>query len=224
MTEIIVQIYGILTPEDGLMVAELGADHIGVVVGEQQRTPDEVDFATAQDIFAAVPARTVKVGLTVATDLNEIVTMAQAVQPDILHLSSDLTAPTIAEVGELRERLPGLPLMRAISVDGPPAVAAALAWQEVSEYLLLDTKSSAETVIGATGHTHDWQISREIVAKTRIPVILAGGLSPENVAEAIQVVRPWGVDSLTHTNLPGRPIRKDPARVKKFIEAARSVV
>lgn len=217
----ITQIYGILTPEDAAMVASLGVDHIGVVVGEYKRTADEVDFATAGAIFAAVPASTVKVALTVATDLDEIVTMARAVQPDILHISADMDYPDIAAMRELKTRLPDLPLMRAISVGGPEAVDAALQFQEVSDYLLLDTKSSEETVIGATGQTHDWSISREIVERVSVPVILAGGLSPENVADAIRAVQPWGVDSLTHTSYPGQPIRKDPERVRQFVEAAK---
>lgn len=217
----IVQIYGILTPEDARMVAELGADHIGVVVGRHGLTPDEVDFATARRIFAAVPASTVKVALTIATDLDEIEAMARAVQPDILHLSTDLEALDLAALRELRTRLPGLPLMRAIPVSGPEAVDAALAFQEVSDYLLLDTKDPETAVVGATGRTHDWAVSRQIVERTRVPVILAGGLSPENVAEAIRIVRPWGVDSNTHTNRPGLPIRKDPERVRQFIEAVR---
>ncbi len=217
----IVQIYGILTPEDAAMVASLGADHIGVVVGDRGRTPDEVDFATARAIFAAVPASTVKVALTVATDLDEIEGMARAVRPDILHLSSGLDAPDPDAMKILRARLPGLLLMRAIPVSGPETIDAALLFQETSDYLLLDTKDPGRAVIGATGQTHDWTISRQIVEQVHVPVILAGGLSPENVAEAIRAVRPWGVDSLTHTNRPGQPIRKDPERVRRFIEAAR---
>jgi len=219
----ITQIYGILTPEDAIMVANLGAEHIGVVVGEDKQTPDEVDFVTTRAIFTAVPASTVKVALTVATDLDEIEAVAKAVQPDILHISADMDDPDVAAMRELKTRLPDLPLMRAIAVSGPEAVAAAVQFQQVSDYLLLDTKSPDETAIGATGQTHDWSISREIVERVSIPVILAGGLSPENVAEAIRAVQPWGVDSNTHTNRSGgqQPIRKDPERVRKFIEAAK---
>lgn len=217
----IIQIYGILVPEDGALVARLGADHIGVVVGDRGRTPDEVDFATAEAIFAAVPSTTVKVALTVATDLAEIEAMARAVCPDILHLAADLAALDVDAMAELRRRLPNLPFMRAIPVTGLEAVAAARRFQQVSDYLLLDTKDPDTTVIGATGQTHDWRVSRQIVEEVRVPVILAGGLSPENVVEAIRAVRPWGVDSNTHTNRPGMPIRKDPERVRRFIEAVR---
>ncbi|NWG76280.1 MAG: phosphoribosylanthranilate isomerase, partial [Rubrivivax sp.] len=77
--------------------------------------------------------------------------------------------------------------------------------------------------IGASGATHDWALSREIVRQVRVPVVLAGGLSPENVGAAIRAVRPWGVDSLTHTNqpLPGGGFRKDLERVRQFVLAAR---
>ncbi len=234
----IVQIYGIRTPEDAAMVARLGADHIGIVVGEHGRLPEELDFATARAVFAVVPPPTVKVALTIATDLDEIEEVARAVRPDILHLSSEMEAPDPAAMKALRARLPDLPLMRAISVPnpvwpsirganavtGPEAVDAALRFQEVSDYLLLDSKHPDRVEIGASGLTHDWSISRQIVEQTYVPVILAGGLSPENVAEAIRAVRPWGVDSFTHTNYPDRPIRKDPERVRAFIEAARSAV
>ena len=97
-----------------------------------------------------------------------------------------------------------------------PAIDAALAYQDVADYLILDTQATDIAGIGASGKTHDWTVSRQIVRQVRIPVILAGGLSPENVAQAIRAVRPWGVDSLSHTNrsLPGGRFRKDIERVR----------
>jgi phosphoribosylanthranilate isomerase len=123
----------------------------------------------------------------------------------------------------VRARLPDLPIMQAVSVTGPEALDAALAYQEVVDYLILDTQAPDIPGIGASGATHDWTISREIVRRVRVPVVLAGGLSPENVAEAIRAVQPWGVDSLTYTNrpLPGGGFCKDLERVRGFVEAAR---
>ena len=66
---------------------------------------------------------------------------------------------------------------------------------------MLDLGAKGGKFAGARGETHDWAVSREIVERSRIPVILAGGLSAENVAEAIATVRPWGVDSFTHTDV-----------------------
>ena len=145
------------------------------------------------------------------------------VKPDVLHLCGLENTLPPDTVRMLRQRLPDLPVMQAISVAGSEAVDVALAYQEVADYLILDTQAPDIAGIGASGVTHDWNISREIVRQSQIPVILAGGLSPENVAEAVRVVRPWGVDSLTHTNqpLPGGGFRKDLERVSLFATAAR---
>jgi phosphoribosylanthranilate isomerase len=139
-----------------------------------------------------------------------------------LHLCGlENTLPPDA-VRALRQRLPDMPIMQAISVAGRQALDTALAYEDVAEYLILDTQASDIAGIGASGETHDWSISRSIVEAVQIPVILAGGLSPENVAEAIRVVRPWGVDSLTHTNrlLPDGVFRKDLHRIRQFVNAA----
>ena len=149
--------------------------------------------------------------------------MARAVQPDILHLCSLENTFPPADVRRLRDKLPDLPLMQAISMTGPEALEAAHAYKGVADYLILDTQAPDIAGIGASGETHDWKVSREIVLEVDLPVILAGGLSPENVARAIAEVNPWGVDSLTHTNqaLPGGGFNKDLEKIKAFIQAAK---
>ena len=113
--------------------------------------------------------------------------------------------------------------MRAIPVGDRHSIDLALAYQAVSDYLILDTHDPGAVDIGATGKTHDWQISAELVRRVHIPVFLAGGLSPDNVAQAIRTVHPWGVDSYSLTNLPGGDGRKDPAKVRAFVGNARSL-
>ena len=85
---------------------------------------------------------------------------------------------------------------------------------------MLDSGAKGGKFAGARGETHDWTISREIVEQSRIPVILAGGLTAENVGEAIAIVRPWGVDSFTHTDVASSRGKKDVARVRAFVAAA----
>lgn len=172
-------------------------------------------------IVDAVGDRARCVALTVQTDPGAIVTMVEAVRPAILHLcplAREITPETIAA---LRVRLPGLPVMQAVSVTGPGSIAEARSYAEVADFLILDTQAPDIPGIGASGVTHDWTISRAIVDAVRVPVILAGGLSPENVADAIRAVRPWGVDSLTHTNrlLADGGFRKDLDRVRAFVAA-----
>jgi phosphoribosylanthranilate isomerase len=217
-----IQIYTMQTVDEAQAVVALGVDHIGVTPGNIG-LPGEVDLSTARAIVDAVGDSAVSVALTVESDLDAIEAMARAVRPDILHLCGlENTLPPDA-VRTLRERLPGLAIMQAVSVAGPEALAVALAYQDAVDYLILDTQSPDIAGIGASGETHDWNVSREIVRQVRIPVILAGGLSPENVAEAISAVQPWGVDSLTHTNrsLPSGGFRKDLDRIRQFVLAAR---
>ena len=217
-----IQIYTMQSIKEAHNVIALGVDHVGLTPGDYG-LPGEVSFEMARAIVDAVGDSTTCVALSVDSNLDAIVAMVEAVQPDILHLCGLANVLDPEAVRRLRLRIPGVPIMQAISVAGPEAVGVALSYQEVAEYLILDTQAPDIAGIGASGVTHDWAISREIVQQSRIPVILAGGLSPENVAEAIRTVKPWGVDSLTHTNqlLPDGGFRKDLLRVHQFAMAAR---
>jgi phosphoribosylanthranilate isomerase len=218
---VITQLYTMQTVMEALACADAGADHLGITP-PHGGLPGEVPVRLVQEIVRAVGNRAKCVVLTVSTDPGEIGALVDATHPAILHLCppAHLTSP--AKVAALRLRLPGVPVMQAVSVTGPESVAEARAYAEVADYLILDTQAPDIPGVGASGATHDWTVSREIVRSVRVPVILAGGLSPENVAEAVRVVRPWGVDSLTHTSspLPGGGFRKDLDRVRAFIAAA----
>lgn len=220
----IVQIYTVQSPEEGIALAVLGVDHIGITPSDHG-LPGELSNEDAAEIFAAIGDRAVKVALTVDSDLGKIVEMVQMVRPDILHLCGDLKLVTPEKVVQLREQLPDMKIMQAIPVMNAVALQIARDYEAVSDYFILDSYSDQIGGIGAAGFTHDWSISRAIVEQSRIPVILAGGLSPENVADAIRQVRPWGVDSLTKTNevLAEGKFRKDLERVKKFVERAKAV-
>jgi phosphoribosylanthranilate isomerase len=220
----IVQIYAVTSITDALKLVELGVDQIGFVAGDYGEVYGELTFAEAWAIANALSGLAVSSALTMSTDIDEIVRMAQAVQPDIVHISSDTEAVGVEAMRELRRQLPeGMALMKAIHVDGPESIEVALKFAEVSEILLLDTKVSGFPGVGATGVTHDWSISRQIVEQVgdRAKVILAGGLTPKNVALAIYTVQPWGVDSNTGTNLPGDPVVKDLERVREFVQEAK---
>jgi len=172
----------------------------------------------------ATAGKAVRVALTVETTLPPIVEMVEAVRPDVLHLCPLTGTFGPEDVAELRLHFPGLPIMQAISVAGRDAIMEARAYESLCEYLILDTQAPDIAGIGASGKTHDWSISRAIVEAVRVPVILAGGLSPDNVADSIRMVRPWGVGSLTHTNQPlaAGGFRKDIAKVRAFAQAAKS--
>lgn len=218
-----IQIYSARSPEEALALFDLGVDHVGFTTATLG-LPGEISLETGRAISQASGGNTC-IALSVSSDLDEIVSMVDHVQPDILHLCG-LEGELLPDaVGLLRQRI-SVPIMQAISVAGSEAVDTALAYEPVSDYIILDTQAPDIAGIGASGMTHDWNISREIVRRVNLPVILAGGLGPENVYEAASFVRPWGVDSLTHTNLPAptNGFRKDLALVRAFIDEAKRVV
>lgn len=216
----LVQVYAIKTIQEAQLCIDAGVDRFGVVVGEAGKTPDETSHAQTRVIFQATPPSYPKMALTVETEIGAIEHMVRETDAEILHLSGDITKLPPQGVQKLRKSLPDVQIVQAIPVSGPDAIELALAYQDVCDVCFLDSKDPNVEVIGATGAVHDWSISRQIVEKLHIPVILAGGLSPENVAEAIAAVRPWGVDSNSCTNYPGT-WDKDPERVRRFVEAAR---
>jgi phosphoribosylanthranilate isomerase len=217
----LVQIYSLTSPADVEACAAAGVDHVGVAAGDQD-VPASISNERARDLFERWPdgpdRRTS--ALSVHTHPDAIVAYARAVDPDILHICSDTYAVDVAETRRVRERLPdGTDLMKAVDVAGPAAVEAARAFEPVSDWLLLDTATDDVEGVGASGRTHDWSVSREVVDAVDVPVVLAGGLGPDNVAEAVRTVRPAGVDSYTHTSASER--RKDPEKVRAFAENAR---
>jgi phosphoribosylanthranilate isomerase len=186
----IIQIYTTQTPEEGLALARLGVNHVGITPASIG-LPGEVTDEQGRMIFESIGSLAVKVALSVETDLTKIVEMVKVVEPDVLHLCSDPDRMVRPDgVAELKLMLPGLKVMQAVPVIGREALAIAQSYQGVADYLILDSFSPTIGGVGAAGVTHDWSISREIVQNSRLPVILAGGLSPENVAAAIRAVRP----------------------------------
>jgi phosphoribosylanthranilate isomerase len=118
----------------------------------------------------------------------------------------------------LKRQFPDLEVMRTIPVRDESDIDVAKCYEGVADFLLLDTWRSGDPEIGACGLVHDWEISRRIVMEVNIPVILAGGIGPENAADAIRLVRPAGVDSKTKTDLPDVSA-KDLQRVRALVEA-----
>jgi len=236
MSKVITQIYGIGGLEDALMCCELGADHIGIAYGEVKHLgPGQKDCAMAKAIFDAMPDNVVKIGLTIASDVDEIINDLSLCCPDVYHLSGDIRDISPEGVQRIRDAFPNLKIMQALPViAGVPleeqdVLQLVKEYESTTDFFLIDTKDlSSEIGIGATGATHDWAIDRAIIESTDVPCIIAGGLDADNVAEAIRISRPYGVDSCTRTNLPpeqrdGTGNGKDREKVKAFIEAALSV-
>jgi phosphoribosylanthranilate isomerase len=214
----IVQIYSMTSIADAVAAAEAGADLIGVVVAEPGIVPEGIGSQAARTIMEAIRPRSRGVALSLSDDRDELCAMVDAVRPDIVHIAAREIEPE--DCVWIRARVAPVRLLRAFAVRAGETLREADAHQECVDYIMLDSGAKGPPFAGATGETHEWSVSRTIVERSHVPVILAGGLTVENVAQAIAIVRPWGVDSFTHTDVVGQRGRKDPARVRAFIAAA----
>jgi len=212
------QIYEVSTPEEARSICAIGIDHIGILVGMGE-FPRELSLETAATIAAAVRPPSKVSALFLTSDTPLIEEWALTLQPKIVHLGAapELLGP--GDAARLKRKLPEMILMRSIPVMGEASIEIAQSYEGIADFLLLDSHRESDCQIGALGVTHDWTISRRIVEVVKTPVILAGGLGPDNVADAIRAVRPAGVDSKTKTDRDGSH-QKDLDRVRRFQEAA----
>jgi phosphoribosylanthranilate isomerase len=214
------QIYEVSSPEEARAISVIGVDHIGVLVGTGE-FPRELPLAAAAEIARAIAAPSKFSALFLTSDLSMVERWARELRPAIVHLGAAPQLLSPAATRALKEKLPHALVMRSVPISGDESIAIAQSYEGVADFLLLDSYRPADRQIGALGVTHDWTISRRIVERVRTPVILAGGLGPDNVAEAIRTVRPAGVDSKTKTDRDGSHA-KDIERVRRFHEAARA--
>ena len=225
----IVQIYGTKTIEDAEALVALGVDYIGLDVAD-----DPTDRALMKQIVDLVGDRMTTVLLPVFCDLETGLRIVREIKPHVMHLcSTDMLS--LDDLRSVKKELGEIKLLQAIPVGMPgrsdktDSLGLALEYQEVADIFILDTyagdysEGSTEVpgMIGITGKVHDWAVSRKIVEQCRKPVILAGGLNPDNVAAAIKTVQPWGVDSCTGTDICRG--KKDLAKVAAFVKVVRAV-
>ena len=211
---------------------QAGTDYIGFAISKTvggsvlpQAMGHNITPETAKEIFAEIGDKATKVAIIGfnGEGQDEILEITADLKPDVLHLASEF--PTNEDFyNRFKQMLCNCRLMQAIPMgEGFDSVAFAKKHEPYTDLFILDTINPASGNAGATGLTHDWSISKKIVDSIATPVILAGGLGPDNVAQAIEHVRPFGVDSLTKTNLVGANgelLGKDIEKVRRFCEIA----
>jgi phosphoribosylanthranilate isomerase len=212
-----VKICGIRRQEDALIAAELGADAIGLLVGQRHNSPDFISATVARDIARALPPSVEAVLVTHVEDVDEIERLLQQSEITAIQLHSEI-APSSVE--GLRGQLPRLKIFKSVSVISADSVAYPEAFEQLVDGFVLDSINLATNQAGGTGKTHDWSVSRQIVMRyPEVPIILAGGLNSENVRSAIEYVRPFGVDVNSGTKAADG--FKDPRKIEAFIVQAK---
>ena len=172
-----------------------GVDALGLV-GHMPSGPGVIDDDLISEIVDQVPPPIATFLLTSETQADAIVHHARQCRTDTIQLV-DQAGPDAYPI--IRAALPSRRLVQVIHIEGPETVEQAVEAAGMADALLLDSgRPSAEVKeLGGTGRTHDWEVSRAIVEAAPCPVFLAGGLKPDNIADAIRAVRPFGVDLCT---------------------------
>lgn len=182
-----VKICGTTRAEDRDAVVAAGADAVGVICEVPVDTPREVDEETAADLLAGVPPLVTGVLVTMPDSVGDATTLVDAIKPDAVQVHGGLSP---SELGAFGRRV-SQDVVAAVDADADDIAGYA----DAADALLVDSVDAEGG--GGTGETHDWERTREVVDDLDVPVILAGGLTPANVAEAVETVRPFGVDVAT---------------------------
>ncbi|MBU1169878.1 MAG: hypothetical protein KKD44_09990 [Proteobacteria bacterium] len=245
MVQLRVQIYEIQEPEEAEALLDLGVHCIGSVLV----SAEDWKIPAIRKVIDCVKRRSGQSSLIpLFSEQDQIFRAIDWYQPDVIHLCENLTITQGDILGDLirlqeavKKNYPNLKIMRSIPIgetgkaNRVPTLDLARRFEPVSDLFLTDTlivsqggtdkEQPVHGFVGITGQTCDWGMARKLVEQSRLPVILAGGLSPGNVFEAAVTTLPAGVDSCTQTNQvdqTGKPIRfkKDLEKVKTFVKEA----
>jgi phosphoribosylanthranilate isomerase len=206
-----VKICCIASREEARLAIECGADAVGLV-SEMPSGPGVIAEELIAEIAAHVPPPVATFLLTCGQRAAHVVAQQRRCRANTIQLC-DRVAPEVYR--ELRAALPGVSLVQVVHVGGRESVAEALAVADKVDALLLDSGNQSLPVkeLGGTGRVHDWRVSRAVREAAPVPVFLAGGLNPDNVAEAIETVRPFGLDVCSGVRTEGR---LDEAKLRRF--------
>ncbi len=188
-----VKLCGMRSERDVEYAVQSGADALGFLVGLTHFSEDKLDVDAARVLLRKVPPFISTVLVTHLIDSHAVVNLATALGVSHIQIHGPMR---VEDVIRLREELPLLTLIKAIHVTSNDTfdteTEAIHSYEAYVDALLLDSRTVDR--LGGTGQTHNWNVSRQLVQAAHKPVILAGGLNPENVRDAIERVRPYAVD------------------------------
>jgi phosphoribosylanthranilate isomerase len=204
-----VKICGVTNDEDLRAVERAGADAIGLITDVPVDTPREVSLEVAADLAAMAPPFLTTTVVTMPETVDAASETVDAVQPDVLQVHGEFGPEALRS---LREAVPA----KVIAVVDAEASERVRTVAPAVDAVLMDSVDDAGA--GGTGETHDWKATAEVATTVDAPVVLAGGLTPENVAEAVETVQPFAVDVASGVERSGG--RKDHDAVDAFVANA----
>lgn len=209
-----VKICGITNKADAHLVVESGADMLGMIVDVPVETPRKISIDEAEELAKEVADAINIVVVLCPRSVEEVEAVVRRIEPFGVQMHGFESNEFLKSV---REALPDVKLIKTVHVDEQGTIHGVMPEEAYVDFILLDTFFSAR--IGGTGETHSWAKSREIVEKSNIPVILSGGLTPENVKAAIKAVNPYGVDVASGVESSGG--RKSKEKVFQLVRNAK---
>jgi phosphoribosylanthranilate isomerase len=213
-----VKICCISSVEEAALAVECGASALGLV-SHMPSGPGVISDEQIAEIAATVPPAIGTFLLTSRQSVSEIVKQQRFCRTNTIQICDHLTGGTY---DDLKSALPGISIVQVVHVTGPESVDDALRVAPHVDAILLDSGNQKLAVkeLGGTGRTHDWALSRTIRESINVPLFLAGGLTSENVAQAISAVEPFGLDVCSGVRTGGK---LDASKLKQFFAAVRSM-
>lgn len=202
----------IATTEEAELAINCGANAVGLV-SEMPSGPGVIPDERIEEIAARIPPGVSTFLLTSSQEVDVVVDQQRRLGVNTIQLCDGLPPEAIRE---LRSLMPGVSIVQAVHVVGAEAIHQARAAARAAHALLLDSGDPSKVVkeLGGTGRTHDWALSRKIRDEVEVPVWLAGGLTPDNVGEAVRLVQPFGVDICSGLRTNGR---LDEDKLNRFV-------
>lgn len=209
------KICGITRKEDLAVAVDVGADAVGFLVGVPS-SPRNLTLERAKMLLSQVPIFVDSVVVTAPQNIEELVEISERLNPSAIQIHGKRRF----DASEIRERIKDVHLIKTAYVKADSRFEESLEDLKKFDAVLLDSFIKGQ--YGGTGRVHDWTLSRKIKeAIAPVPVILAGGLNPENVKEAILAVQPYAVDVASGVEL--KPAVKDHEKVRAFVENTKQI-
>ena len=211
-----VKICGIKSDRDLAMAVNAGADAAGFITEVPVDSPRKISLSEASRLIAQVPLFMTSVLVIMPKNAEEAINMIRAARPTAVQIHNSLPFEELKDI-----KRTGVKLIKTIPVsmhaDADMLIDLVKDLSGIADAVLLDTAIDGKS--GGTGVAHNWELSSRVVLNAGLPVILAGGLNPENIKEAVRSVRPYAVDTASGVETDGK---KDETKVINFINNART--
>ena len=251
LNNFIVQIYEVQDPTEAYMLLDMGVNHIGSVILSESEWKNPLIKETVHVVQTSKAKSSL---IPLFSNNDAIMHTLDYFQPDIIHFCEDIShAQNLPErlddliriQENVKIKFPEIKIMRTVPIASPgfadriPTIELAGLFESISDYFLTDTllintsnikghKQPVNHFVGITGMVCDWDMAEKLVQSSRIPVILAGGISPDNAFKSILQCRPSGIDSCSNTNKveKGRSVRfkKDPDKIKRLMSETHKAI